>query len=195
MTQGELAIAQYMSRFEEALRRYGVPAWAEIAGDLKSHIAEAEGYGKPIADVMTALGSPDALARAYAVELLMAPPRDARATAAARFIRISGVVIAGSFISLVVAITLGGFGLSFLLAGVILIIGGGLQAAGVYLPFVQTGGLPPLAVIALGPVALAVGWGMCCLLRLYIRMAARALRRTLPGDPPGDPSARAATEI
>ena len=184
MTQAEPAITQFMGRFEAALRHYGLPEWPEIASDLKSHIAEAESHGKPLADVMAALGSPDTLARAYAVELLMAPPpQDARAIAVMRFLRIAGVVIAGSFISLVVAITLGGFGLSFLLAGAILIIDGGLEAAGVHLPFVSTGGLPPLAVMALGPVALALGWGMSWLLWIYIRLAARALRRTLPGGP------------
>ena len=182
MTQADPAIAQYMSRFEAALRRYGLPEWAEISSDLRSHIDEAESFGKPVADVIAALGPPDALARAYAVELLMAPPKNARATAVVRVLKIAGVVIAGSFISLIVAITLGGFGLSFLLAGVILFIGGGLKAAGVYLPFVSTGELPPLAVMALGPVALAVGWGICWLLWLYIRIAARALRGTLPGD-------------
>jgi uncharacterized membrane protein len=170
-----------MSRFEAALRHYGVPEWPEIASDLKSHIAEAESYGKPPGDVLAALGPPDTLARAYAVELLMAPPQDARAIAVMRFLKIAGVVIAGSFVSLVVTIMLGGFGLSFLLAGVILIIGGGLEAAGVHLSFVSTGGLPALAVMGLGPVALALGWAMSWLLWLYVRLAARALRRTLPG--------------
>ena len=184
MTQVEPTIAHFMSRFEAALRHYGLPEWPEIANELKSHIAEAESCGKPLTDVLAALGSPDTLARAYAVELLMAPPHDARAIAVMRFLKIASVVIAGSFISLVVAITLGGFGVSFLLAGVILIIGGGLEAAGVHLQFLSTGGLPPLAVIALGPVALALGWGMSWLLWLYIRLAARAWRRTLPGGPP-----------
>ncbi|MES1157183.1 MAG: hypothetical protein ABUL73_05330 [Alphaproteobacteria bacterium] len=181
MSQEDPMVAQYVTRLQNALRRYSVPESAEIVADVRSHIAEALNYGQPLGAVMTTLGPADTLARAYAVELLMHEPKDARIEALLRFLKIMGFVIAGSFLSMIVAVTLGGFGLSFLLAGMILIVAGGLEALGVHLAHVHTGGLPPLVTIALGPVALAVGWGFCWLLWLYVRMAARALRKALPG--------------
>ena len=183
MSQEDPMIAQYMTRFQCALRRYSVPESAEIAADVRSHIAEALNYGKPLGAVVATLGPADTLARAYAVELLMHEPRDARLRFVGRVLKILGLVIAGSFLSLIMVVTLGGLGLCFLLAGMILIVGGGLEALGVHLAHVQTGGLPPFVTMALGPVAFAIGWGFCWLLWRYVRTAARTLRKALPAKP------------
>jgi uncharacterized membrane protein len=181
MSREHPLIAQYMSRFESALRRYGLPDWQGIAADLRSHIAEAESYGKPLASVLEAIGPADPLARAYAVELLLEhPPQNARAKSIGRFIKIAGLVLAGSFISFVVVTVLASFGLSFLLSGVVLLAVGALEAAGVPLAHVSTGGLAPIAIIAMGPIMLALGWGACWLLWRYVRAAAQALRKVLP---------------
>ncbi|HVY83596.1 MAG TPA: hypothetical protein VG943_00560 [Caulobacterales bacterium] len=187
--QEDPMVTHYMARFESALRRYGVPEAQEIALDVRSHIAEALGYGRPLDSVMSTLGQPDALARAYAVELLMHPPKDARVDAVMRFLRILALVIAGSFVSLIVATVLGAFGLSFLLAAIILLMGGVLEAFGVQLAHVHTGGLPPWAVIALSPVAGVVAWFFFWLLWLYVRAAARAVRRALPSSGIAKPAA------
>ncbi|MES1158855.1 MAG: hypothetical protein ABUL42_03070 [Terricaulis silvestris] len=173
-------VTQYMARFEAALGRFRLPEAREIAMDVRSHIAEAQGYGKSLDEVLATLGPADALARAYAVELLMDAPKNARGDKVMRFFQLLAIVIAGSFLSLIVATIFGGFGISFALAGMILIVGGGLEALGVHLAHVQTGGLPPLATMALGPVAFAIAWGCFWLLGLYVKAAARAVRRMLP---------------
>jgi uncharacterized membrane protein len=180
VSQDNPVVVQYMSRFEAALRRYRLPEWQGIAADLRSHIAEAESYGKPLASVLEAIGPADALARAYAVELLMHTPKDTRAQSITRYLKIAGLVIAGSFLSLLVVTFLGSIGLSFVLSGIVLLLVGGLEAAGVHLAHVSMGGLPPIAVIAMAPVALAIGWGASWLLWIYVRAAARALGRMLP---------------
>ena len=183
MSQEDAKIARYMAGFEAMLRKHRVPEAGEITTDVRGHIAEALSYGKPLDEIMTTLGPADALARAYAVELLMHAPKDSRGATALRVLAIIGLVIAGSLLSLVLVVALGGFGLSFLLAGMILIVCGGLEALGIHLAHVQTGGLAPWAVIALGPVALAIGWGFCWLLWLYVRAAAGAIRKALPARP------------
>ncbi len=66
-------IERYMQNFEGALRRYDLSEEKEIATDLRSHIDEALAYGKPLDDVLQALGPADVLARAYAVELKLIP--------------------------------------------------------------------------------------------------------------------------
>ena len=180
MSDQNLAIDHYLRRFEAALRHHRVPQPQEIASDVRSHIDEALGYGKPLDSVFAALGSADALARAYAVELLIPAPGGSRARAIGRMAQIAGLLAAGSFLSLIVIVTLGGFALSFLLAGVILVIGGGLEAVGVHLAHVEIHPLHPLLAVALGPVVFAAGWGMLWVLGAYMRLAIRALRRALP---------------
>lgn len=175
------AIARYMSRFEGTLKNYDLKEWSEIAIDLRSHINEAIGYGKPVDAVLEGLGPADTLARAYAVELLMQPPGDPRAKAATRFLKVAGLLIAGSFVTLIVATTLGSIGVSFILSGIVLIVIGGFEAAGVHLPHVRMGPLHPWGVIAIGPLMLVFGWGACWTLWAYLRFLARAVRKALPG--------------
>lgn len=173
-------IERYMARFEAALRQHKLPEWADIASDLRSHIAEARSYGKTVGAVLEALGPAEALARAYAIELLMHPPRDARGKAIARLFKIVSILIGGGFVSLIVATTLGSIGVSFVASGFIFFVVGGLEATGVHLPHVQMAGLPPLGVMAIGPVMFAIGCAACWGLWLYARFIARALRRALP---------------
>jgi hypothetical protein len=171
---------RYLSAFESALRRYGVPDWRDISDELRTQIAEGEASGRTFPLQSVGLGAPDALARAYAVELLMHPPRDVRMATAARFLKLAGLVAGGGFLSLVAIVTLGGLALSMAMAGTILIGGGALEAAGIHPSWLSTGNLAPWAVIALGPVALAIAWAMFWCLRAYLRAAGSALRRALP---------------
>src|SRR5688572_29011515 len=75
MSDQNPVIERYMASFEAALQRHDLPEWKEIGADLRSHIAEAQGYGKPLDEVLAALGPADTLARAYAVELKINPDR------------------------------------------------------------------------------------------------------------------------
>lgn len=180
MTSAHPQIERYMSRFDAALRRHGLREWAEISSDLRSHIDEAIGYGKPVEAVLRALGPAESLARAYAVELLMEHPAGPRRGALGRYLGLAGLLAAGSVVTLLVVMTLGSIGVGLLGSGVVLVVIGALEAVGVHLPGVRLAGLPPLAVLAMGPVVFALGWGAAWALWRYLRFAAGALMRVLP---------------
>jgi uncharacterized membrane protein len=180
MTANDPTATRYLSQFRVCLERYRVPSPDEIVIDLGNHISEATGAGKPVAVVIAALGSPDKLARAYAIELLLNPPKESRTTAVMRVLRITGLLVAGGFFSLFIVFTLGLIGLALLATGPALIVGGVLQSLGDHPWWINTGNLSPLAVISLGPLALAVGAGICWILWRYIRMTARTMRKILP---------------
>jgi uncharacterized membrane protein len=180
MTPDDLEATKYLSAVRSALQRYRVPQHAEIVYDLRNHISEATGSGKSLTDVIAGLGPSDHLARAYAMELLINPPKDSRATAVVRFIKILSLVIAGGFFSLCITFTLAILGLSLLAAGLAFIVGGLLQSVGQHPWWINTGNLPPLAVVAIGPLTSLIGAGACWVLWRYVRMIARTLRKMLP---------------
>lgn len=180
MTQGNQMTTHYLGQFQSALRRYRVPQEEEIVAELRNHISEALESGKPLEDIIKALGPCDQLARGYALELLVNPPKDYRATAVVRFLKILSLVIAGSVLSLFIVSTLGLLGGMLLAAGPSLVVGGILQAMGKQPWWIHTGSLPPLAVIAIGPVASLAGWVVCWILWRYVRMTARKVRKIMP---------------
>ncbi len=183
MSTEQSKIDAYMSRFEAALRRYALKEQSDIANDLRSHIREAIEYGKPVDEVLHALDAPEALARAYAVELLVDAPPNQRPSGALRALKLVGLLAAGGIVTYVVVVGLGAISLSFLASGVILVVIGGLEAVGVHLPHVETNNLPPLLFVALGPVFFALGWGAGGLLMRYIRFLTRTIRAALPRKP------------
>jgi uncharacterized membrane protein len=171
-------VSSYLAAFEAEARGFGLSEAPDIANDVQSHINEAVEYGKPLDEVLASLGTPKALARAYAVELLMEKPK--ADSGIGRFAQLVALVAFGGMLTLIVVTTLGSIGLSFTLSGILLLVIGLLEAANVHLPHVQMGGLPPLLVAALGPVMFALGWGALLLLRSYVRFAGRQLVRALP---------------
>jgi uncharacterized membrane protein len=171
-------VSDYLAAFEAEARGFGLTEAQDIANDVRSHINEAVEYGKPLDDVLTALGTPKALARAYAVELLMEKPK--ADSTVGRFAKLVALVAFGGMLTLIVVILLGSIGLTFTLSGILVFVLGLLEAAGVHLPHVQMDGLPPLIVAALGPAMFAIGWGALLLLWSYVRFAGRRLVRALP---------------
>ncbi|QGZ96730.1 DUF1700 domain-containing protein [Terricaulis silvestris] len=171
-------VSDYLAAFERESRGFGLNEASDIANDVRSHINEAVEYGKPLEEVLTSLGTPKALARAYAVELLMGKPKET--SNIARFVQLLALVAFGGLLTLIVVTFLGSIGLSFVLSGILLFVLGLLEAGGVHLPHVQTGGMSPWLVAALGPVMFAIGWGALVLLRSYVRFAGRQLVRALP---------------
>jgi uncharacterized membrane protein len=180
MTQSDQSATRYLIHFQSALQRYRVPQAEEIVADLQNHISEALSSGKSHSEVINALGPFDQLARSYAVELLVNFPRNTQVTLASRYLRIASFVIAGSVLSLGIVVTLGLVGVTLLAAGPSLVVGGILQWLGEHPWWINTGNLPPLAVISLGPIASVAGWGVCWVLWRYILMTARTVRRILP---------------
>jgi uncharacterized membrane protein len=181
MTSSDLAATRYLAELRNALQRYRVPQHEEILFDLKNHISEAMGSGKSLEAVIAAFGPPDLLARAYAMELLINPPKASKIAGAVRLVKILSLVVAGGFFSLCITFTLALLGLSLLAAGPALIVGGVLQSAGQHPWWINTGPLTPLAVIAIGLLASLIGAGVCWVLWRYVRMTARTLRKILPG--------------
>lgn len=178
MSDANPAIERYMTRFEAALQRFDLPEWREIGADLRSHIAEALDFGKPLDEVLQALGPADVLARAYAVELQL-NPRENRGRIA-QIVGVLGILAASGIATFIVVTALGSIAVAFVGSGMTLIAIGGLEAAGVHLPNVQLAGLHPLAVVAMGPVFLAIGFGAGWALWAYARALTRMLRNTLP---------------
>ncbi len=171
-------VSDYLAAFEREARGFGLSEAQDIASDVQSHINAAVEYGKPLEEVLASLGTPKTLARAYAVELLMGRPKET--SNLGRFAQLLALVAFGGILTLIVVTSLGSIGLSFVLSGILLFVVGLLEAAGVHLPHVQTGGMSPWLVAALGPVMFAVGWGALLLLWSYVRFAGRQLVRALP---------------
>jgi uncharacterized membrane protein len=185
--QSHAQIDRYMARFEAALRRHRAPEPAEIAADLRGHVGEAIQYGKSPESVLASLGPADALARAYALELLAEPPADRPAGVAGRvglFVRravlILAVLAASGFVTMIVTVVLGMVGLAVALTGVAFLVIGAVELVGLHIPGTHLGPIPPLAAIGLAPVALAVGLAMLWALWRYARLLARLLIATLP---------------
>jgi uncharacterized membrane protein len=176
-------VARYMATFGAAITGIEAEERAAIEQEIRSHIAEATAAGKPLADVLEALGPAEALARAYAVELLM-NPQNRRIQSVARFLKLAATVVFASFVTLIVATILGSIGITFTASGLAAIMVGMLETSGIHLPGVELNGVPPGWVVVSGPLMILVGLAAFVLLRSYIRFVGRAMRRTLPrGEP------------
>lgn len=174
----------YLKRLDAALKKFKLAERAEIVADVRSHIADALSFGKPLPDVLRAFGKPEALARAYAMELALHPSGGGGMNVW-RFFRVAMIVAASGFMSLIVALFLGTIAIGFFLSGVCCVILGALGAAGVDMgPHVNFGGMPPIAAVLFGVVLMAIGWGSGWLLWLYARFIARAVSRAMPNAQP-----------
>ena len=180
MSSAEPEVTIYLNEFRVALRRYRVPNSAEISADLSNHIAEAASSGKPIADVLRALGSPDELARAYAIELLVSPPEHSRIPDVFRVLKILSVVVGGGFLSLFIVVTLGLVGSALILGGSAMIVSAIFQQMGKHPWWFNLGPLSPETVALPGTLLFVVGAGALWLLWVYVRITARTARKLLP---------------
>jgi len=182
MSEANPVIERYMASFETALQRHDLPEWKEIGADLRSHIAEALGYGKPLDEVLAALGPTDTLARAYAVELKINPDR--RRSAIGGYLSVIGILAASGVVSFIVVSALGSIAVGLFGSGVAVLVIGALEATGVHLPGVQLAGVHPLLVVALAPVLMLIGliagWALWLYVRTLIGMLQRALPRAWP---------------
>jgi uncharacterized membrane protein len=178
MSEPNPVIERYMSSFESALQRHDLAEWREIGADLRSHIAEAQSYGKPLDEVLQALGPADALARAYAVELKINPDR--RRSVIGGYLSVIGILAASGVVSFIVVSGLGSIAIGLFGSGLGMLVIGAIEAVGVRLPGVQLAGIHPLFVAALGPVVMLIGLAAAWALWLYVRALIGVLLRTLP---------------
>lgn len=184
MTYEHPVVERYLAHFDTSIRELEFPDRQEVVEEIRNHIAEARAAGKPLDAVVEALGPADALARAYAIELLLNAPRGGRFDTVGRFLKVAGIVAAAGLATLVVAGTLGAIGVTLVASGILIAAIGVMEAAGVHLPGVQTAGLAPFWIIAIGLVMLPVGALALVGFRLYIRALVRTLKRVLPRRDP-----------
>jgi uncharacterized membrane protein len=172
-------IARYMASFEASITALDAVERTAIAQEIRNHIAEATAAGRPLDDVLRSLGPAETLARAYVAELLM-NPRRSRLESAAAFLKLAGIVVAGSAATLIVVTMLGSVGIGFTLSGLLVFGIGLLETAGIHLSGVQLSGIPPGWVTVMSAPIVAIGVVALVLLRTYIRFVARTMRKTLP---------------
>src|SRR5687767_14090231 len=136
MTQEHPLIERYLSRLEEGLTLMPPPDREEVVRDIRSHIAEATAAGTPLDSVLTTLGPAETLARAYAVELVLNPPPGRPPMSGfERFFALAAMLTLTSIPTLVIVVTLGAVGISFVASGFAVFAVGIVDAAGISLPF------------------------------------------------------------
>lgn len=180
MTQKHPVVDRYIRALEDAIKQCTLSDQQEIVQEIRNHIAEATAAGKPLTAVLESLGSADALARAYVVELVLHPRTKRPLETLSRFIITAALVAVGSITTLVVVTTLGSIGVTFVLAGLVTFIIGLLEGIGLHLPGVQTSGIPPLWITLMGPVGIVLGLSALVGLRRYVRFLVRTVRAGLP---------------
>jgi uncharacterized membrane protein len=176
-------VERYLSRLQQGLTSMPPTDREEVVRDIRSHIAEAVAAGSTLDSVLTTLGPAEALARAYAVELVLNPaPGRPAMSPPERFFALAGILVLTSIPTLVVVVTLGAVGISFIASGFAVFAAGIVDAAGISLPFVDgpLTDVHPAIAIAIGPVLFVLGvvslWG----LSKYLRWMARTVRKALP---------------
>lgn len=184
MTTDLPLVTRYLNAFDAALVSLAPTERAEVVAEIRQHIADATDAGKPIDEVLQSLGSVDALARAYQLELLVTPrPNAPKAPRSDRWLRIIGLLAIGSIPTLVIVVTLGAIGISFTLSGIAVFVAGLMASAG-SLPYWMTMDVEPWVAIVLSVVMFLVGllcsWGTIA----YLRFVVRVVRRVVPDRAP-----------
>jgi uncharacterized membrane protein len=179
MNQTHPVVDRYLARLNEHLSTLPASDREEILHDIRSHLAEATAEGRSVESTLETLGPAEALGRAYSVELMLNPRRPVGSRAAYR-LKVAGLIAAGSVPTLVVVILLGGVGGAFMLAGLVAALAGVIDAFGELPWWIQTSGMAPITVVALGAVMMAVGLMGLVTLRRFMRFIAATWRATLP---------------
>jgi uncharacterized membrane protein len=167
MTQEHPLVERYLQRLQDGLNLMTPADREEVVRDIRSHIAEATAAGSTIDSVLTTLGPADVLARAYAVELLLNPaPGRPPLSGFQRFFALAGILALTSIPTLVVVVTLGAVGLSFVASGLAVFGAGIVDTVGIGLPFVDgpASDVHPAIAVAIGPILCVLGaaalWGL-----------------------------------
>jgi uncharacterized membrane protein len=179
VTQPHPVAERYLSRLAEGLATLEPAERQEVVQEIRNHIAEATATGTPLDDVLVALGSADALAKAYSVEMLLHPRRDRRRGSIETTLKVIGLVALGSIPTIVIVSTLGSIGVSFIASGIVVFIVG-IWAFVAPLPSWVNLSVHPIWAVLLGPVMLVVGGLALQGLAWYVRLLARAVRAVLP---------------
>jgi uncharacterized membrane protein len=178
MTDENPIVTRYLAGLDSGLRSLNETDRAEVVRDIRSHISEATSAGRPLDGVLLSLGTPDALARAYSLELLMKKP-DAFKVKRSRIIRMIGLVVLGSLPTIVAVAVLGALGIAFTATGIVLFVAGQAALAD-SLPWWVSMDIDPRLAVILAPAFFIVGGLLLAGLWGYLRFAAKVVRRVLP---------------
>ncbi len=175
MTEQTDARSDYLQRFDHSLAQMGAADRMELVAEIRSHIAEAEQAGSPLEGILERLGTPDRLARGYAVTSLVS---NTQARSPIRVVRAAALLTTMSLSSLLVVPVLVVTSLGFVVSGVLAVLAG---IAGLGLGPETVRISPPtyagaMAAIAVGVGVIGVGLLAGLGLRAYVSWAARALR-------------------
>ena len=179
MTEQNPVVERYLARLSDNLSELGPDERQGVMQDIRSHLAEAVAVGTSLDMALASLGPADALARAYAVELLLNPRKGTR-WPSNRFLKLAGLVIVGSLPALVIVTALGPVGVAFIAAGLVSITAGILDAFGILPSFIQTSGVAPFWLMLLGMAMTAIGVLALIALRRFVQFVAYTVRAALP---------------
>lgn len=174
---------RYLQTLESSLSAMPPAERAEVVAEIRNHIDDATAAGKPLDEILQRLGSAQALAKSYQVELLL-NPRQPGSSWFSRMATLFGLVVMGSLPTFILTILLGSIGLSFTLAGILVFVAGCTTAIGLGLPpGVHLEG-PPWLAIVIGPPMFALGLVCSWALYRYLKWVVWAIRK-LAFDRPG----------
>ena len=176
-------VERYLSRLQDGLKVMAPEDRDEVVRDIRSHIAEATAAGTALESVLTGLGPAEKLARAYAVELVLNPaPGKPAMSGFQRFFTLAGILAVSSIPTLVIVVTLGAIGVSFVTSGFAVLVAGIVDALGISLPFTdgRASDVHPAIAIAIGPVLCVLGVAAIQGLSKYLRWLARTVTAALP---------------
>jgi uncharacterized membrane protein len=183
MTQEHPLVERYLQRLQDGLKTMREVDRGEVVSDIRSHIAEATAAGTPLESVLSTLGPADALARAYAVELLLNPaPGRPAITGIERYLSLAGILALTSLPTFLIVVTLGSIGIAFLASGVAVLVAGIAELVGVVPPFMNGDQMEvhPALAVAVGPVLAVVGVVALLGLWKYLRWLAGTVSDALP---------------
>lgn len=178
MSQENPIITRYLEDLASGLSRLTESERLAVVRDIRSHISEALRAGQPLDRVLGSLGAPDALARAYSVELLLKKPM-AFKEPGHRVLRLAALILVGSIPTLVAVIALGVVGVVCIFTGLASFAAAQAALANA-LPWWISMDADPRLVMMVAPILFVFG-GLCLGgLWLYMRLAAKVVTRILP---------------
>ena len=166
----------YLAKFSKELRRLNVQDASGIAGDVRGHIGEAIADGRSLVETLSALGPPSALARAYAIELVVADAAKTRWSLSS-LIRFAMLLLGASIVSLTLVPLLLVLAFTFLLTGAVSFVFAVVELFIVDLPFIQNEHFSPLEALGASIPIFAAGCLFAWLLWRYLRYIAASVRR------------------
>jgi len=175
VTETNPVSARYLARLRDALHALEPNDRQDIVREIDHHLTDALAAGRPLDDVLRALGPADALARAYAVELALNPSRSMGRID--RALTVIGLLTVASLPSFIIVVVLGSVGVALTAAGAGVFVGG--IAAIVRPDLVPDLTVSPWLCLVLGPAIVVPGIAAFVALNWHVRFLVRLTVQTV----------------